>query len=201
MKLMLIRPLFVLAMGLSHACASRIPAEPVSQLQASKTFTRQGTFMIGPGDQLDIFVFGEEKLSGRFTISPTGILAFPLINTLNVTGMSSQQLTKRLEAALDVYIKAPRVAVSLPSVKSFQVFFSGEIKRVGGLNLTSETNLLQALTLAGGLSDFASGRIVLVRQIGNSKVKRYAMQYEDILAGEKFMDGITLETGDVIIAE
>jgi polysaccharide export outer membrane protein len=193
--------LIALLVGLSSACSSRIPADPISELQASKTFTRQGTFMIGPGDQLDIFVFGEEKLSGRFTVSPTGILAFPLINTLNVTGMSSQVLTKRLEAALDSYIKSPRVAVSLPSVKSFQVFFNGEVKRVGALNLSSETNILQALTLAGGLSDFATGRIVLVRQIGNSKVKRYALQYEDILAGDKFVDGITVETGDVIIAE
>lgn len=191
----------LLFLGLISSCVSRIPAEPINQLQASKTFTRQGSFMIGPGDQLDIFVFGEEKLSGRFTVSPTGILAFPLIHTVNVAGMSSQQLTKRLEAALETYLKRPRVAVSLPSVKSFQVFFSGEIKRVGALSLTSETNILQAITLAGGLSDFASGRIILVRQIGNSKVKRYAMQYEDILAGEKFVDGITLETGDVIIAE
>jgi polysaccharide export outer membrane protein len=193
--------LFAILMSLGSACSSRIPADPVSELQASKTFTRQGTFMIGPGDQLDIFVFGEEKLSGRFTVSPTGILAFPLINTLNVSGMSSQVLTKRLEAALDTYIKSPRVAVSLPSVKSFQVFFNGEVKRIGALNLSSETNILQALTLAGGLTDFASGRIILVRQIGNSKVKRYAMQYEDILAGDKFVDGITVETGDVIIAE
>ncbi len=190
-----------LILSMIPSCVSRIPADPVTQLQATKTFTRQGTFMIGPGDQLDIFVFGEEKLSGRFTISPTGILAFPLINTLNVSGMSSQQLTRRLEAALETYIKRPRVAVSLPSVKSFQVFFNGEVKRVGALNLSSETNILQALTLAGGLSDFASGRIVLVRQIGNNKVKRYAMQYDDILAGEKFLDGITVETGDVIIAE
>ena len=186
---------------LTGACVSRIPAEPITQLQGTKTFTRQGTFMIGPGDQLDIFVFGEERLSGRFTISPTGILAFPLIPSFNVTGMSSTQLTKRLEMSLDSYIKAPRVAVSLPSVRSFQVFFHGEIKRVGALNLTSETNLLQALTLAGGLSDFASGRIVVVRQIGNGKVKRYAVDYEDILSGEKFVDAITLETGDVIIAE
>ncbi|MBC7659025.1 MAG: polysaccharide biosynthesis/export family protein [Chitinophagaceae bacterium] len=197
----LIGLLVLMMMPLWNACAYRIPAAPASELQATKTFTRQGTFMIGPGDQLDIFVFGEEKLSGRFTISPTGILAFPLLNTLNVTGMSSTQLTKRLETALASYIKVPRVAVSLPSVKSFQVYFSGEVKKIGSLNLTSETNILQALTLAGGLTDFASGRIVLVRQIGNSKVKRYALQYEDILGGEKFVDGITLETGDVIIAE
>ncbi|RZA12295.1 MAG: hypothetical protein EOP10_31615, partial [Proteobacteria bacterium] len=95
----------IIAVTFINACATRIPAEPISQLQASKTFTRQGTFMIGPGDQLDIFVFGEERLSGRFTISPTGILAFPLINSLNVTGMSSTQLTKRLEGALEAYIK------------------------------------------------------------------------------------------------
>lgn len=186
---------------LTSGCVSRIPAEPLTQLQASKTFTRQGTFMIGPGDQLDIFVFGEERLSGRFTISPTGSLAFPLIPSFHAAGMSSTQLTKRLETALDSYIKAPKVAVSLPTVRSFQVFFNGELRRPGALNLTSETNLLQAISLAGGLTDFATGRVIIVRQVGNSKVKRYAASYEDILAGENFVDAVTLESGDVIIAE
>lgn len=192
---------FCLLVSLIAACTHRIPAENISQLQGGKTFNRQGSFQIGPGDQLDIFVFGEERLSARFTVSPTGILAFPLIAPMNVAGMTTAQLTKRLEGALDGYLKNPRVAVSLLGVRSFQVFFAGEVKRVGALNLTSETTFLQALTLAGGISEFASGRIVLVRQIGNGKVRRFAMDYEDILAGDVLLDTVTLESGDVIVVE
>ena len=191
----------VLAALLPVACSFKTPAEPITALQAGKTFNRQGSFMLGPNDQLDIFVFGEERLSGRFTISPTGTLSFPLIAPMNVAGMNTTQLSRRLEGALDSYIKGPRVAVSIPSVRSFQVFFQGEVARVGAVNLTSETNLLQAISMAGGLNSFATGRLVLVRQIGHGKVKRYAMQYEDLLAGDNQVDSITLETGDVIVAE
>jgi polysaccharide export outer membrane protein len=183
------------------ACSYRIPAEDISQLQAGKTFNRQGSFMIGPGDEIDVFVFGEERLTGRFTVSPTGVLAFPLIAPIAVSGMTTAQLTKRLESSLSGIVKSPRVAVSVLGIRSFQVYFAGEVQRVGAVSLTSETTFLQALTLAGGLSEFATGRIVLIRQLGNNKVRRFALRYEDILTGERYVDNITLESGDVIFAE
>ena len=183
------------------ACSYRIPADDITQLQAGKTFNRQGNFMIGAGDEVDVFVFGEEKLSGRFTVSPTGVLAFPLITPIPVAGMTTQQLTKRLESALESLVKNPRVSVSLLGIRSFQVFFGGEVRRVGAVPLNSETTFLQAITLAGGLTEFASGRIVLIRQIGNNKVRRFALRYDDILTGERYLDNITLESGDVIFVE
>lgn len=193
--------LALLLSSLISSCSYRIPAEDIAQLQAGKTFNRQGTFLIGPGDEIDIFVFGEEKLSGRFTVSPTGILAFPLIAPIAVAGMSTAQLTRRLESALDSIVKNPRVSCSLLGIRSFQVYFGGEVQRVGAVPLTNETTFLQALTLAGGLTEFATGRIVLVRQLGNNKVKRFAIRYDDILTGERYVDNISLEAGDVIFAE
>lgn len=183
------------------SCAYRIPADDITQLQAGKTFNRQGNFLIGPGDEVDVFVFGEEKLSGRFTVSPTGILALPLLTPVAVSGMTTQQLTKRLETVLEGLVKNPRVVVSLLGIRSFQVYFGGEVRRVGAIPLTNETTFLQAVTLAGGLTEFATGRIVLVRQIGNNKVRRFAIRYDDILTGERYVDNITLESGDVIFAE
>ena len=188
-------------LSLSSACSYRIPAEDISQLQGGKTFNRQGNFLIGPGDEIDIFVFGEEKLTGRFTVSPTGVLSFPLIAPIPVVGMTTSQLSKRLDLALQGMVKNPRIAVNVLGVRSFQVYFAGEVKRVGAVQLTSETSFLQALTLAGGLSEFATGRIVLIRQLGNNKVRRFALRHEDILTGERFLDTITLEAGDVIYVE
>ncbi len=183
------------------ACSYRIPAEDISQLQAGKTFNRQGNFLIGPGDEVDVFVFGEERLTGRFTVSPTGLLSFPLIAPMMVSGMTTAQLTRRLEVALQGLVKNPKVAVNVLGVRSFQVYFAGEVARVGVVQLTSETSFLQALTMAGGLSEFATGRLVLVRQLGNNKVRRFALRYEDVLTGERYLDNITLEAGDVIYAE
>jgi polysaccharide export outer membrane protein len=197
-----IRSLLLLQiMSWAQGCTFHIPAEDISQLQAGKTFTRQGGFMIGPGDEIDIVVYGEEKLSGRFTVSPAGILTFPLIAPINVIGMTAAQLTKRLESALDGMVKNPRVTAALLGVRSFSVFFAGEINRIGVVPLTSETTFLQAMTRAGGPTAFATGRIVLIRQVGNNKVRRFSLRYEDILTGEKYIDNITLESGDVIYVE
>ncbi|MCX6131509.1 MAG: polysaccharide biosynthesis/export family protein [Proteobacteria bacterium] len=192
---------FVLIMFLFSACSLRIPADDISQLQAGKTFTRQGNFLIGQGDELDIAVYGEEKLSGRYVISPAGILVFPLIAPINTLGMTTAQLTKRLESALEGLVKNPRVTAALRGVRSFTVFFAGEVGRIGAVPLTSETSLLQATVLAGGPTAFATGRIVIIRQFGNNRFRRFSLRYEDILTGESLLDNVGLESGDVVYFE
>lgn len=184
------------------SCFFRIPAEDISQLQAGKTFDRQGAYLIGPNDELDIAVFGEEGLTGRYTVSPAGMLNFRLVTPFNVTGMSPAQVTKRLESALAGIVKRPRVTVALNATRSFNVYFSGQVGRVGSVSLTTETTFLQALTLAGGVTPFATGRIILIRQVGDTKkVRRFSFRYEDVLTGEKFLDTVTLESGDVLYVE
>lgn len=184
------------------SCFFRIPAEDISQLQAGKTFDRQGGYLIGPNDQLDIAVFGEESLTGSYTISPAGMLNFRLVSPFNVVGMAPAQVQKRLESALSGIVKKPRVTVALNATRSFNVYFSGQVGRVGTVSLTTETTFLQALTLAGGPTPFATGRIILIRQIGETKkVRRFSFRYEDVLSGEKFLDTITLESGDVLYVE
>jgi len=184
------------------ACFFRIPAEDITQLQGGKTFNRQGGYLIGPNDELDIAVFGEESLTGRYTVSPAGILNFRLVAPINVNGMTPAQVTKRLEGALEGIVKRPRVTVAMLASRSFTVYFSGQVARVGSVSLTSETTFLQALTLAGGPTPFATGRIVLIRQVGGlNKVRRFSLRYEDILSGEKYLDSVTLESGDVLFVE
>lgn len=182
-------------------CSYRIVAEDITKLQAGKTFDRQGTYLIGVGDEISIRVFGDQEISGNYIVSPSGFLHLPLIEPIQVTGLSSAQLTTRLTNALRRLIKDPRVTVALTGVRSFQVYFAGEVNRVGAVNLTNETSFIQALALAGGLTEFASGRIILIRKVDQNKVRRFATSYERILAGKDASDYITLESGDVIIAE
>ena len=125
----------------------------------------------------------------------------PLLPPMQVSGQTPSALTYKVRNALRKLIKDPKVSISLTGVSSFQVFFNGEVQNVGAVNLTNETNFLQALTLAGGLTEFASGRIVLIRKTGTNKTIRYATTYKDVLLGKNFIDQVTLESGDIIIAE
>ncbi|SMF13174.1 polysaccharide biosynthesis/export family protein [Pseudobacteriovorax antillogorgiicola] len=192
---------FLIWIILISSCSHYIDAEPLKNIQSGRTFDRQGTYRISPGDQVNVLVYGEDKLSGVFTISSTGFLSVPLIPPLQVSGLTTQQLNRKLGNALRSLIKSPRVSTSLTGAKNFQVYFTGEVNTVGAVNLTNETTLLQAISLAGGLNEFASGRIVLVRKIASKQVKRYATSYEDILSGSLQLDHLSLEAGDVIIAE
>ena len=183
------------------SCSHYIDAEPLSSIKSGKTFDRQGSYRIGPGDEVNVLVYGEEKISGTYKVSTTGFLAIPLLPPMQVSGLTSQQLNRKIATALRSLIKSPRVTTSLTGIKNFQVFFTGEVNRIGAINLTNETSFLQALTLAGGLTEFASGRIVLVRKLSSNQIKRYSTDYDDILSGSAQLDRITLEAGDVVIAE
>ena len=183
------------------SCTHYIEAEPFSKIKSGRTFDRQGTYRMSPGDRVNVLVYGEDKLSGNYIVSSTGFLAIPLIPPLQVSGLTAQQLNRKLSNALRGIIKSPRVSTSLTGVKNFRVFFNGEVGSVGAVNLTSETSLLQAVSMAGGLTDFATGRIVLVRKVDSKNVKRYATDYDDILSGLYQLDHLSLEAGDIIIAE
>ena len=183
------------------SCTHYIDAEPFSKVQSGRTFDRQGIYRISPGDQISVLVYGEDRLSGQYTVSSSGFLTLPLIPPIQVSGLTNQQLSSKLQTALRQMVKNPRVTTSLTGTKNFQVFFTGEVGSIGAVSLTNETTLLQALTLAGGLNDFASGRIVLVRKLRDKTIRRYATDYEDILSGEGQLDSLSLEAGDVIIAE
>jgi len=184
-----------------NACSHRIKAEDITNLQAGKTFDRQGVYRIGVGDEINVRVFGDQEISGNYIVSPTGFLHLPLIEPIQVSGLNSAQLTTRLTNALQRLIKDPRVTIALTGVRSFQIYLAGEVNRVGSVNLTNETTFLQAITLGGGLTEFANGRIVLIRKVDQNKVRRFSTTYERILAGKDATDYITLESGDVIFAE
>lgn len=185
----------------TSSCSHYIDAEPISAIKSGKTFDRQGSYRISAGDQIDILVYDEPKLSGTYTVSSAGFLSIPLLPPFQVAGLTAQQLSRKVKNALRVLIKKPKVSTTLTGARNFQIYFSGEFGSRGARALTNETTLLQAMSLAGGISEFATGRIVIVRKIANLGIRRYATFYEDILSGKDQLDQMRLEAGDVLIAE
>ena len=182
-------------------CSHTINAENLATLRSGKNFNRAGTYNIGPGDVIFLKVFGEETLSGNYTISPTGVLSVPLIAPMNVMGLAPHQLEEKLKSALTRVIKSPEVSVTVTDIRSLTVFFGGEVTKVGSLNLSNKTTVLQGILLAGGLTRFANERIVIIRRVDELKTRRYETTWGAILEGADNLDNITLESGDIVIAE
>lgn len=188
------------SLGLLTGCQS-IPADELLLAPEGRTFNQQGEFLVSSGDKLDIRVQGNIELDGAYVVSPSGHLSFPLAGIVKVEGGSIAQITQELEARLRPYIKSPRVTASLVQVSSFKVYFDGEVQRAGVITLTEPTSLLKALSIAGGLGKFATGRIVVVRPDKDGKPRRYAVWMSDLLEGSSQMLQWTVERNDFVFLE
>jgi polysaccharide export outer membrane protein len=178
-----------------------MPSDDIESMTKGTTFDRSGDYKIGPADQLAIKVYGDESLSGTFVVGPSGTIQFPLVGAVPVQGFTQAQVAQRLEQLLKPYLKSSRVIVSQAAAQSYRIFFSGEFAAKGVKELGAKTTVLQGITLGGGLTDFATGKIYIIRRYSENDVRRFQVYYPDLLRGKKSLDFIYLERDDILVAE
>jgi polysaccharide biosynthesis/export protein len=184
-----------------HSCASSIPSESLLAAPVGATFNRQGQYVIGAGDKLEVKVQGNANMDGTYTVSVSGQIVMPLIGAQQAAKFSAPTLARNLEVALKSVLVDPRVTVNVSSPSSFKVYFLGEIKTNGVFQLLEPTTLVQGIALAGGLTKFASGKIVVVRADAKGRSRRFAVNMRELLAGQNDFDQFTLERGDYVYLE
>ncbi len=182
-------------------CQTSISALPLSQAPRAQILSPQGDYILGPLDEVKIAAVGESTFDGIYTISEDGNIQLPLAGSVQIA-------KKKLSSALEVvtkaaapFLKKPNLSLTLASKKSYRTFYAGELTRVGMIVLDSPTNLLSAISLAGGLTPYASGRIVVIRKASDGKTHRFAVLYKDLQNGLKDYDSFLVDRGDFIIAE
>ena len=155
-------------------------------------------YLIGPGDVLHVVVWKETDLSGEVTVRPDGFITLPLINEVQVVGMTTAQLRDLLEKKYREFVTDAYVTVRVGTIASNEIFLIGEVSKPGAYPLTGNDTLLQLLTRAGGLTPFADrDDIHIVRREGE-KVTEYVIDYDAILDGDLKQD-ILLRPGDRIV--
>ena len=121
-------------------------------------------YVIGIRDVLDISLFNQAELSGRYTVETDGAFSFPLIGRVAAAGFTVQELEATLrERLLDGYFRDPRVTVAVAEYRSRQVFVMGEVRSPGAYPLAADTTLIEILSLAGSFTSQASGVVIVVR--------------------------------------
>ena len=157
------------------------------------------TYVIGPEDVLDIFVWKENELSRRVPVRQDGRISLPLVGEIQAAGLSPLKLKEQLIEKLKDYIEVPNVTVTVVEANSFKVYVSGMVARPGVFPLRSETTIAQIIPMAGGFTEWANQRKILVLRKENGKETRMTINYKKIMSGEDFSQNITLKPGDTII--
>ncbi len=168
-------------------------------LQASAT----DTYLLNPGDQLDISVWNEETLQKTITVLPDGMISFPLVGHLQAAGKSAAEVEEVIGVKLDTFIADPEVNVTVTSTKGNVVYVVGKVLKPGPVAMLQSTSVMQALAMAGGLNEFAAGNsIKIIRRSGgsaNATETILKVRYSDLEKGSDLSSNHILNAGDVIV--
>ncbi len=156
-------------------------------------------YVIGPGDELRLQIYGQVNRQGSFTVDRTGNIAYPEVGTLHVAGVRYDQLSAFIKGQLGRVFRNFDVVVNLGQLRSIQVYVTGDVRRPGAFTLSSLSTLLNAVFESGGpLPQGSMRNIQLVRSGsgGNQTIAHFDL-YDLLLKGDKSKD-VPLQPGDVI---
>jgi polysaccharide export outer membrane protein len=157
-------------------------------------------YVLGAGDVLNIQLWKEPTLSGTVKVRPDGYVTLPLVNEVQVIGMSTGELRKLLEVQYKEFVNSPVVTIRIEGIISNEVFLVGQVNKPGAYPLTGNETLLQLLTRAGGLTIFAQRRDIRTVRRAGEKVTEFISDYDAIIAGDLKQD-IILRPGDRVFVQ
>jgi len=192
--------LFVLCAGCSFNPFYSNPYPPVPESQRSIDVDYD--YVLGPGDAVDIFVWGNEELSTQATIRPDGKLTTHLVEDIQASGKTSTQLARDIEVAYSDYVRAPVVSVTVSGfvgVPDQSVRVMGEATTPKRITYTKFMTLLDLMIAAGGLTDYADGNnSVLVRMVDGQQVT-YSVRLDDLVRDGDITANLSVMPGDILI--
>ena len=136
---------------------------PATTDKASRTETNSSALVLGPGDELDVTVYGAPDLSGHTRVSSDGNISIPLVGYVRVGGLSSSEAEAEIEAQLrqHLIVNDPQVSVYAKEFTSGGISVAGEVAKPGFYSALGPHRLFDVLQAAGGLSDRASGSVTI----------------------------------------
>jgi polysaccharide export outer membrane protein len=155
-------------------------------------------YVIGPEDVLHIAVWREPDLTATLPVRPDGKISLPLLNDVQASGLTPQQLADSLTEKLKKYVADPRVTVVVTQINSKRVYMVGEVFHPGPMSLIANMTVLQALSSAG-LNQFANTKRIYVLRTENGKQQKLPVNYRKLVKGEQIEQNYLLQPGDEIV--
>lgn len=158
-----------------------------------------GSYQIQPGDVLQISVWKEPDLQAETLVRPDGGISFPLAGDLVVSGLTVAQAGAALTERIKRYIPDPVVTVVTKLIGGNHVYVVGKVNRPGEFQFNRPLDVMQALSMAGGATPFASLSDIRILRRENGKQTAIKFDYTDIENGKKLDKNIVLNSGDTVV--
>jgi polysaccharide export outer membrane protein len=185
--------------GIPMAFSQQDKEEPQQEKSKPEWMAASESYVIGPEDVLSIHVWKEEALSRTVPVRMDGKISLPLIDDIQAAGYTARQLKEVLTKRLKEFIDNPNVSVTVLEANSYKVYVSGQVRTPGVYRLRNETTILQIIPMAGGFTDWANQKKILIIRKEDGKEKRITVNYKKIVKGDAPESNIILKTGDTII--
>lgn len=166
---------------------------------ASPEAEANGGYKIGPQDVVRVDVWKEPDVSRAIPVRPDGKISLPLLNDVQAAGLTATQLATAIHDGLTKYITSPQVTVTVTEINSRRVYVTGEVTRPGALALVPNMTVLQALTSAGGFTQFAKIKSIYILRVEEGKQVRHPFNYKEVVNGKKPEEDILLQPSDVVV--
>jgi polysaccharide export outer membrane protein len=156
-------------------------------------------YVIGPDDVLAVVFWREKDLSADAAVRPDGKISLPLLNDVQASGLTPEQLRVQLTAAAAKYVTDPTVTVVVKAINSRKVFITGQVGKPGPYPLTGPTTVMQLIAVAGGVHEFADSKNIIILRVENGRQVALRFNYKDVSKRKNLKQNIELKPGDTVV--
>jgi len=160
---------------------------------------QEGGYLLNPGDVLEVSVWKEEGMTRDVLVLPDGMISFPLAGHMMAAGKTAASVQDALTKKLQQYIPEPVVTVSVKAVSGNTIYVIGQVNNPGQFPAGHNMDVMQALSVAGGLTAFGDQNDIMVLRREGGKQVSFPFDYSKVKGGKNLELNIVLHSGDVVV--
>ena len=156
-------------------------------------------YVIGPDDVLQLMFWREKDMSVEVSVRPDGMISVPLVNDITAAGLTPEQLREKVMQEARRYTQDASVTIVVKQINSRRVYITGEVTKPGLYSLTGPMTVLQLVSVAGGLKEFADSKNIRIMRTVNGKPTSLRFNYKAVTEGKDLVQNVDLKPGDTVI--
>ncbi len=156
-------------------------------------------YRIGPGDVLGVMFWRDKELTTDVVVRPDGRITLPVMNEMEVVGLSTEELRTRITERARKYVTDPIVSIIVRQIHSRYVFITGKVNKPGPYSLYGPMSVLQLIAMAAGLQEYADKSGIVIVRDDNGKQQRLAFNFDDVVKRGALAQNIMLKPGDTVV--